>query len=76
MIKIKIKTGDQIKVISGDHKGSEGKVVKIFRKSQRKEIIERNLTRSEAQRLVQSFPDKNNSMVVFYKQFTADKYYI
>ena len=52
------------------------KVVKIFRKSQRKEIIERNLTRSEAQRLVQSFPDKNNSMVVFYKQFTADKYYI
>jgi len=31
MIKIKIKTGDQIKVISGDHKGSEGKVVKIFR---------------------------------------------
>ena len=52
------------------------KVVKIFRKSQRKEVIERNLTRSEAQRLVQSFPDKNNSMVVFYKQFTAAKYYI
>ena len=52
------------------------KVVKIFRKSQRKEIIERNLTRFEAQRLLQSFPDKNNSMVVFYKQFTADKYYI
>ena len=31
MIKIKIKTGDQVKVLSGDHKGSEGKVVKIFR---------------------------------------------
>ena len=31
MIKIKIKTGDQVKVLSGDDKGSEGKVVKIFR---------------------------------------------
>ncbi|MDA7810611.1 50S ribosomal protein L24 [Flavobacteriaceae bacterium] len=31
MIKIKIKTGDQVKVLSGDHKGSEGKVLKIFR---------------------------------------------
>ena len=31
MIKIKIKTGDQVKVLSGDHKGTEGKVVKIFR---------------------------------------------
>ena len=39
MIKIKIKTGDQIKVISGDHKGSEGKVVKIFR-SKNSAIVE------------------------------------
>ena len=31
MTKIKIKTGDKVKVLSGDHKGSEGKVVKIFR---------------------------------------------
>lgn len=31
MIKIKIKTGDQVKVLAGDHKGSEGKIVKIFR---------------------------------------------
>jgi large subunit ribosomal protein L24 len=31
MIKIKIKTGDQVKVLSGDHKGTEGKVAKIFR---------------------------------------------
>ena len=30
MIKIKIKTGDQVKVLSGDHKGSEGKVVEDF----------------------------------------------
>jgi large subunit ribosomal protein L24 len=39
MIKIKIKTGDRIKVISGDHKGSEGKVVKIFR-SKNSAIVE------------------------------------
>jgi len=52
------------------------KVVKIFRLSQRRQILERNLTREQAKRVVNSYPDKNNSMVVFYKQFTADKYYI
>ena len=31
MIKIKIKTGDQVKVLAGDHKGSEGKIVKLLR---------------------------------------------
>ena len=31
MTKIKIKTGDQVKVLAGDHKGSEGKIVKLFR---------------------------------------------
>ena len=31
MNKIKIKTGDQVKVLTGDHKGSEGRIVKIFR---------------------------------------------
>jgi len=31
MTKIKIKTGDKVKVLAGDHKGSEGKVVKLFR---------------------------------------------
>lgn len=30
MTKLKIKTGDTVKVIAGDHKGSEGKVVKVF----------------------------------------------
>ena len=28
MTKLKIKTGDTVKVIAGDHKGEEGKVVK------------------------------------------------
>ena len=34
MTKLKIKTGDTVKVIAGDHKGEEGKVIKV--------IIEKN----------------------------------
>ena len=30
MGKLKIKTGDIVKVITGDHKGSEGKVLSVF----------------------------------------------
>ena len=30
MKKLKIKTGDTVKVITGDHKGSEGKVMKVI----------------------------------------------
>lgn len=30
MTKLKIKTGDTVKVIAGDHKGEQGKIVKIF----------------------------------------------
>jgi len=30
MTKLKIKTGDTVRVLAGDHKGSEGKVVKVF----------------------------------------------
>jgi large subunit ribosomal protein L24 len=30
MGKLKIKTGDTVRVISGDHKGSEGKVIKVI----------------------------------------------
>ena len=51
------------------------KVVKIFRKSHRKEILRRGLTRDEAMRVVNSYPDSNTSMVFFCKQFTAAKYY-
>lgn len=51
------------------------KVVKIFRVSRRHQVLERNLTREEAQKIVQSFPDSNRSMVVFYKQFDSEKYY-
>lgn len=52
------------------------KVYKIFRKSNRREVIRRGLTRDEAKRLVNTYPDSNTSMAVFDKQFTSDKYYI
>ena len=31
MKKIKIRIGDTVKIIAGDHKGSEGKIIKIFK---------------------------------------------
>ena len=52
------------------------KVVKIFRKSDRRQILERGLTLEEARRAVNSFPDSQQHMVVFYKQFTASKYFV
>jgi len=51
------------------------KVVKLFRVSSRRQVIERGLTRDEAKRVVNSFPDSTRSMVVFCKQFTAKRYY-
>ena len=35
MKKFKIKTGDTVKVIAGDHKGSEGKVIQIIKEKDR-----------------------------------------
>ena len=34
-MKVKIKTGDTVQVVAGDHKGSEGKVLTIDRKKHR-----------------------------------------
>jgi large subunit ribosomal protein L24 len=31
MIKLKIKSGDIVRVIAGDHKGEEGKVLRVYR---------------------------------------------
>lgn len=31
MTKLKIKSGDTVRVIAGDHKGSEGKVVRVYK---------------------------------------------
>ena len=39
MTKLKIKSGDLVKVIAGDHKGAEGKVVKVLREDN-KAIVE------------------------------------
>ena len=52
------------------------KVVKIFRVSDRRQILERGLTLDEARRVVNSYPNSQKHMVVYYKQFTADKYFI
>jgi len=35
MIKFKIKSGDTVRVLAGDHKGSEGKVLQILRDKNR-----------------------------------------
>lgn len=51
------------------------KVYRVFRKSGRRQTIEKDIDRETAMRITQSFPDSNTSMVVFDKQFTADKYY-
>ena len=44
------------------------KVVKVFKVSGRREIIERGLTMEQAKRVVNSYPNSNRSMVVFTKQ--------
>jgi len=44
------------------------KVYRVYRNNARKQIIETGLSLEEAQRLVQSFPDRDDSMVVFTEQ--------
>ena len=39
MTKLKIKSGDIVRVITGDHKGSEGKVVRVLR-DKNKAVVE------------------------------------
>lgn len=52
------------------------KVVKMFRISMKRKVLRRGLTIEEAKRVVNSYPNSSRSMVVFYKQFHADKYFI
>ena len=52
------------------------KVIKFFKKSRKRKIIKKDLTRDEAIKLVKSFPDSNTSLVGFEKQFYADKYFV
>jgi hypothetical protein len=51
------------------------KVYRVFYVSRKRQILARDLTRDEAKTLVNSYPNSNRSMVVFDKQFTADKYW-
>ena len=39
MTKLKIKSGDTVRVIAGDHKGSEGKVLRVLREKN-KAVVE------------------------------------
>lgn len=39
MIKLKIKSGDIVRVIAGDHKGAEGKVLRVYREKN-KAVVE------------------------------------
>jgi len=51
------------------------KVVKICKVSRRQEVLESGLAFEEALRAVSRYLN-NNSMVIFYKEFDADEYYI
>jgi hypothetical protein len=51
------------------------KVYKVFKVSRKRQILRRGLSRDEAIRVVDSYPSSNTSMVVFDKQFSADKYF-
>lgn len=44
------------------------KVVKVFRKSDRRQILAKNKTKEEAKQIVNSSPDSQTSMVIFVKQ--------
>jgi transcription antitermination factor NusG len=48
MIKLKIKSGDTVTVIAGDHKGSEGKVLRVDReKNQVQKALKEELLRKK-----------------------------
>ena len=54
MKKIKIKNGDLVKVISGEHKGSDGSVVKIIKRTNKLIIEGINIVKKHKK------PDSNN----------------
>lgn len=52
------------------------KVQKVFRVSRRRKTLQSGLTLDEARRIVISYPDSLRSMVIYTKQFSADKYFV
>ena len=56
MEKIKIKSGDLVLVTSGDHKGSEGKVLRILREKNKAIVEGVNLVKKHQERMPKSSP--------------------
>ncbi len=52
------------------------KVVKIFRVSAKRKVLRSGLTREDAIKVVNSYPDSNRHIVVFEKQFYSKKHFI
>ena len=52
------------------------KVVKLYRKSGRRQVLLRNLSLEVAKIIVKRYPSSNSHMVVFMKQFWSDKWFI
>ena len=44
------------------------KVYKVWRNSDRRQVLEKNLTREQAIRIVKSHPNRKKTMVIFTKQ--------
>lgn len=53
-VKLKIKTGDSVLIISGDHKGETGKVVKVFRTENRAIVEGLNMVKRHVKPTAQS----------------------
>lgn len=51
------------------------KVVKVMRISRRRKVLKRGLTEEEARQKVRQYPSSSRSMVVYFKQFSSDKYF-
>ena len=75
--KPELKPGQTLSVIKGegryaihtpDEPAPRFKVVKIFRVSQRRQVLLKNLSESDAQSVVASYPNSSRSMVVYYRQ--------
>ena len=54
MIKIKLKTGDKVRVIAGDHKGAEGKVVSLNREANKAIVSGVNIVKRHTKPSAQS----------------------
>ena len=69
MIKLKIKSGDIVRVIAGDHKGAEGKVLRVY-KEKNKAIVEGvNMVSKHTK------PRKNTNKIRRYRRCKQKRYH-